>query len=226
MKIWRFVSIITALVLSTNVNAVIINTLNDVNYEWLELTETSGLSRNQVESMLTDSSSNLYGYQYASRSLIEDLLLSYAPYDGKVGFHTDSIVVSGVAKMLDDFGLIQDLMRYTETAQTTDFDYVTFNRDISSYGMYGLDDECGNDRSSCMMSLWVIAESDNLVAAWQQENGWDSSGQSIGYLKTNSLDGTGSYLVREMSAVPVPAATWLFGSGVIGLVGFARRKKA
>jgi hypothetical protein len=28
------------------------------------------------------------------------------------------------------------------------------------------------------------------------------------------------------SAVPVPAAVWLFGSGLIGLVGLARRKKA
>ncbi|MCK5092950.1 MAG: VPLPA-CTERM sorting domain-containing protein, partial [Gammaproteobacteria bacterium] len=27
------------------------------------------------------------------------------------------------------------------------------------------------------------------------------------------------------SVVPVPAAVWLFGSGLIGLVGFARRKK-
>ena len=29
-----------------------------------------------------------------------------------------------------------------------------------------------------------------------------------------------------VSAVPVPAAVWLFGSGLIGLVGFARRTKA
>lgn len=28
-----------------------------------------------------------------------------------------------------------------------------------------------------------------------------------------------------LSAVPVPAAVWLFGSGLISLVGFARRKK-
>jgi len=28
----------------------------------------------------------------------------------------------------------------------------------------------------------------------------------------------------DVSAVPVPAAVWLFGSGLIGLVGFARRK--
>jgi hypothetical protein len=29
-----------------------------------------------------------------------------------------------------------------------------------------------------------------------------------------------------VGAVPVPAAVWLFGSGLIGLVGIARRKKA
>lgn len=36
----------------------------------------------------------------------------------------------------------------------------------------------------------------------------------------------GSALVRDVSVVPVPAAVWLFGSGLIGLVGLARRKKA
>jgi hypothetical protein len=30
----------------------------------------------------------------------------------------------------------------------------------------------------------------------------------------------------EVSAVPVPAAIWLFGSGLLGLIGVARRKKA
>ena len=30
----------------------------------------------------------------------------------------------------------------------------------------------------------------------------------------------------DVSAVPVPAAVWLFGSGLIGLIGVARRKKA
>ncbi len=29
----------------------------------------------------------------------------------------------------------------------------------------------------------------------------------------------------EVSAVPIPAAVWLFGSGLLGLVGIARRKK-
>ena len=29
----------------------------------------------------------------------------------------------------------------------------------------------------------------------------------------------------NISAVPVPAAVWLFGSGLLGLVGISRRKK-
>ena len=36
---------------------------------------------------------------------------------------------------------------------------------------------------------------------------------------------TGSFLVQT-SPVPVPAAVWLFGFGLIGLIGVARRKKA
>jgi len=30
----------------------------------------------------------------------------------------------------------------------------------------------------------------------------------------------------EVSAVPIPAAAWLFGSAILGLVGFSRRKRA
>jgi len=32
------------------------------------------------------------------------------------------------------------------------------------------------------------------------------------------------YIDPQVSAVPVPAAAWLFGSGLLGLVGFSRRK--
>lgn len=36
-----------------------------------------------------------------------------------------------------------------------------------------------------------------------------------------------AFLVQgDISPIPVPAAAWLFGSGLIGLIGLARRKKA
>ena len=42
------------------------------------------------------------------------------------------------------------------------------------------------------------------------------------------LSGNGStaFEVFNVSSVPVPAAVWLFGSGLLGLIGIARRKKA
>ena len=39
-----------------------------------------------------------------------------------------------------------------------------------------------------------------------------------------NIAGSGNCSVTSVSAVPVPAAVWLFGSGIIGLVGLARRK--
>jgi hypothetical protein len=32
-------------------------------------------------------------------------------------------------------------------------------------------------------------------------------------------------ITADVAAVPVPAAVWLFGSGLLGLIGVARRKK-
>ncbi|MHB8534727.1 MAG: VPLPA-CTERM sorting domain-containing protein [Sulfuricaulis sp.] len=40
-----------------------------------------------------------------------------------------------------------------------------------------------------------------------------------------SSNGTATYAIPGVSAVPVPAAAWLFGSGLLGLVGIARRKR-
>lgn len=56
-----------------------------------------------------------------------------------------------------------------------------------------------------------------------------SGGSLQGSLTGGRLEGTftGSDVIAKLgkvSVVPVPAAVWLFGSGLIGLVGFARRK--
>jgi len=37
---------------------------------------------------------------------------------------------------------------------------------------------------------------------------------------------TDTALQTELSAVPIPAAFWLFGTALIGLVGFSKRRKA
>ena len=34
-----------------------------------------------------------------------------------------------------------------------------------------------------------------------------------------------NYQAQQISAVPVPAAVWLFGTGIISLFGFTRKRK-
>lgn len=51
----------------------------------------------------------------------------------------------------------------------------------------------------------------------------DSGGQGFGYkIYSNSA---WAVKTSDVSAVPVPAAVWLFGSGLLGLIAVARRKK-
>lgn len=54
----------------------------------------------------------------------------------------------------------------------------------------------------------------------------DSNVSVVDTLGTWNLTAAGMLTYSAPSAVPVPAAVWLFGSGLIGLVGVARRKKA
>lgn len=45
------------------------------------------------------------------------------------------------------------------------------------------------------------------------------------YLDSSSNDRTGAWVVKDFSAVPTPAAIWLLGSGLLGLVGVRKKLK-
>jgi hypothetical protein len=49
-------------------------------------------------------------------------------------------------------------------------------------------------------------------------------GAAVGCISDYSWDNIS--ITADIAAVPVPAAVWLFGSGLLGLVGVARKKKA
>ena len=70
---------------------------------------------------------------------------------------------------------------------------------------------------------------------WQVSTGLNGSyefyGAQVGLIDKLLLDFGDVYIVDDLSlngvsAVPIPAAVWLFGSGLLGLIGVAKRKKA
>ena len=198
---------VPALVFSTSVQAVVINTLNGVDYEWLELTETEGLSRTQVEAQLNDINSSLFGYEYASRALVKGLFFSYTTWDGIDGLHVSPDVVAGTSQFVTDFGYV----------------FSTPDR-LYARGFYGLIDECAID-SSCHGGIDIDIDSfGTAIAGYQYASfGWsDVSTNAPTWHKDDSTGRIGSFLVKA-SVVPIPSAVWLFGSGLIGLIGLARR---
>ncbi len=79
----------------------------------------------------------------------------------------------------------------------------------------------------------VLTLSDNnvdIVSLSRISNGIDSNDNAADFQLgcitpgSSNIAGTGDCSTTAVSAVPVPAAAWLFGSGIIGLVGMARRK--
>jgi hypothetical protein len=62
---------------------------------------------------------------------------------------------------------------------------------------------------------------------FDSNNAWDFRFNGAQF-NTGKFNFNYGWAVRsnDVSEVPVPAAVWLFGSGLIGLVGLARRKKA
>ena len=73
-----------------------------------------------------------------------------------------------------------------------------------------------------MLAGFAITDADSNFITDENGNPFTSSTSAY----ENSLTTAGIYgIITQVSAVPVPAAVWLFGSGLLGLAAFARRKK-
>lgn len=224
--------IILALFFTANVNASVFNTLNNVDYEWLEFSETVGLSRDQVQDLIDTAKPGdvFYEYEYASRELVEDLLLSYVPAGTSSGFYGGPAVISGVSNFLDDFGILTQRISSSSISKKT-VDGYTVNIDKpmidGSRFLYGDVGECSDiTNSTCDGYAYFLSSQDGTTAYTEVMDrfGWSSTAFSPHY-QTNSLadKGYGSLLVKT-AVVPIPAAIWLFSSGLIGFLAFARRK--
>lgn len=221
MKLYKLASVAAALVLSTSANASTVFNVDGIDtLEWLELTSTAGMTRSTVETMT--SSGSLQGWRYATRSEVETL------YDSLWGGTTETWSAdnySGARTFFNTFGISELYSGLNNSGYRLDgyTEWSTF------FGVDG--DACVTASNSCVASVLI---SDTAYGSTSNE-GWfhDSYGLSNGVDLANYQQSSGdninyasyaSHLVR-VTVVPIPAAIWLFGSGLIGLIGLARRKR-
>ena len=171
----------------------------DSGLEWLDLTVTDGLSYYDVVELMDDGGS-LQGWRYATRGEVGSF---WDAFGGDSNYYSGlSTQNNGLFEAMAPF--VGDL--YCEVTVCTPGD---------GY------------------SLWITG--DREIHNYTNVNWWSYSRNSTPTednfsFKTMGSASTGTYagraLVRDISPLPIPPAVWLFGSGLLGLIGIARRKAA
>lgn len=226
----------TLLALGSTANAAVMRTINGIDTQWLEVTATTGMSRTAVEALLSDSTSSLYGYRYATRAETQTLFSSYAGGlpDQLNTFY--SYPAAGGQQMLNDFGVTHSENVGLSQMLTEDGVTVDFNMYMSSYFIHGSAGECGDTTVSCVGRIYTAAL-DNVVQAWDfvAPRGAD---QYFAYPNL-FLDGDANPILGHLlvsvtpnangevnfASVPAPAVFWLMLAGLVMMFGAQRRRK-
>ena len=204
-------------VISFNVNASIISTDwrfagdnlitqdTDSGLDWLDLTETTNMSRNDVIAQLGIGGA-LEGWRYA---IHDEIVTFFDAFGGNSAYYNSGWTTQ-------NNGLFDAIAPYwgdTYAAADNSGSYVP--GDLGSEFLIGVRVGPGYAKGE----IYDCCQLDDAT---------------MDYVKLPSdevIHGTisdpymGHALVR-VSAVPVPAAAWLFSTGIIGLVGLAKRKKS
>ncbi len=168
----------------------------DSGLEWLALNQTAGQSFNQVSAEL----GGLYaGFSYATRASVLTLFTNAGIPDVDVGSGGTASNVTAVSNLMS-----------------------LWNADI--WGINDINGQFGYFYTADIGTglLWVPGSGNTEEGNAEATSGTDriNAYGNPDHIQTY----LGSALVRDISSVPVPAAVWLFGSGLLGLIGFATRK--
>jgi len=220
MNILKTLTVATALVLSTNVNAVTIthgylttddttSVISDIHTgrEYMRFDEFNLSVEDTVAATMAG---GIYdGWHIATSDIADDFIssalgMTTTPCTGITTFGVRCGSLNGYVD--GDFGA---------SVYPTSTDAVWYFS--NNYTPGGLETVIGQvalnrNRDTGQFAVWDYS-------SWSNESTADYYGGA-----TNPTQPLNALLYRDVSTVPVPAAVWLFGSGLIGLVGFARRK--
>jgi hypothetical protein len=232
MKFWKLTSAVSGLVLSASANAAILsyggythdtttNIVTGNGLEWLQWDATLGWSINSIQSQLGTLEGG--GWSVASNAQMTQL---FNAFDFGITFDTDESTSQSVSTGYNHLaGSIADpdlafISMFSETYQTGGYWYCHAGHCLKqSIAIYGQD-----LNNNGLYNLATVRDDYQDASTGRHIDGL--ARLSADYL--NERDGDWSYgiaLVREVSPVPVPAVLWLFGSGLLGLIAIARRKK-
>ena len=170
--------------------------------EWLDLTATTSRSYSDISSKL-GSGQEFDGWRYATSTEISGF------FDA---FGGDSNYYNGWSTQNN--GLFDAIAPYWGDTRCEVVGGCSPG-DLYSYAI--------NADSAGTGNVWWTILNDNLGDPTSMTQDYISI-LGAERIETTANAALGSALVRDVSAVPVPAAVWLFGSGLIGLIEVARRK--
>lgn len=217
----RILAVLFTALLSTNSIAAIISTdlyaLGDnlltqdsrSGLEWLDLTETNNMTFNEVSSEL-GTGGMFEGWRYATN---EEVVSLWNNFDHGVDLSENNHTLS--LEYYYDRGIVA-ASNYLGNI------YHEYDPNIR-YGVTGLTVNATTSSSHTSLGGFIsgpLTHSTHYRSHYYTVYRGENINDDMSHVHT------GSYLVREFAPgiVPVPAAVWLFISGLIGLVGFAKIK--
>jgi hypothetical protein len=139
----------------------------------------------------------------------------FAPTDGDVNFLFSTLTSSTLLAMFDD----SDVTYAGSSLDIPVPELITFS------GPDGFGDWTATNEAAVSLNL---TGSPNFILGISTDGGttWsgDTSVSSVGANAYNVTFSDGTVLEVDVRIVPIPAAVWLFGSGILGLVAVGRRR--